>query len=413
MKSASYKILLTVFLLCHVTILVKAQQKIENQFNDSLFLSQKKFFEKINAFEAWKFTKGNPNVIVGIIENGFDFFHPDLEGQLIFGYYAPDVSHIENYNNTAHGTLVASIMAAKGNNEIGMVGLAPDCKFLTASTGTIGSPMLNFMNDFRKSHRGISNNENVDSLLTSMLQNPSEELKMEFKKKTAAWLNYIVRTTSQSIVYLVNHGAKVINLSMLLQTNSIKQSQYLDIGVKNEFEEAFRYAAEKDVILVMGAGNDSKENVDYPGDSTKTVIVGASLLDDSRWDQEVSYMGRKIKQGSDYGKRLSVMAPSENMVVCNPHDKHFYMCDNGPEGPNTEEYQSMYETLKYGATSCATPVVTSLIALIYSIRPDLDAATVIKILKQGCDDVGEKGYDIYTGYGRVNFGKTLEIAKNY
>jgi hypothetical protein len=55
--------------------------------------------------------------------------------------------------------------------------------------------------------------------------------------------------------------------------------------------------------------------------------------------------------------------------------------------------------------------VTSLIALVYSLRPDLDARSVVEIIKQGCDDIGEQGYDMYTGWGRVNFAKTLEIAE--
>jgi hypothetical protein len=36
---------------------------------------------------------------------------------------------------------------------------------------------------------------------------------------------------------------------------------------------------------------------------------------------------------------------------------------------------------------------------------------VVDIIKRGCDDIGEPGYDIYTGFGRVNFLKTLKIAE--
>jgi subtilisin family serine protease len=70
----------------------------------------------------------------------------------------------------------------------------------------------------------------------------------------------------------------------------------------------------------------------------------------------------------------------------------------------------MYEVGATGATSCAAPIVTSLVALIYSARPDLNARAVIGIIKQGCDDIGDRDYDTYTGFGRVNFGKTIKIA---
>jgi subtilisin family serine protease len=66
-----------------------------------------------------------------------------------------------------------------------------------------------------------------------------------------------------------------------------------------------------------------------------------------------------------------------------------------------------------GATSGATPIVTSLAALVRSLRPDLKAADVVEIIRKGCDDIGEEGYDIYTGCGRVNFRKTLELAKGW
>jgi hypothetical protein len=66
-----------------------------------------------------------------------------------------------------------------------------------------------------------------------------------------------------------------------------------------------------------------------------------------------------------------------------------------------------------GATSSATPIVTSLAALVYSIAPDMTANEVKKAIVEGCDDIGDKGVDVYTGHGRVNFGKTdgIETGK--
>jgi subtilisin family serine protease len=55
----------------------------------SLVAKQQALFERINVAEAWKVTKGDPKVLVGVIDSGFDFFHPDLKGQLIPGWYYP------------------------------------------------------------------------------------------------------------------------------------------------------------------------------------------------------------------------------------------------------------------------------------------------------------------------------------
>ena len=113
------------------------------------------------------------------------------------------------------------------------------------------------------------------------------------------------------------------------------------------------------------------------------------------------------------GKRLTVMAPVEKLVVCTPHEQRFYSCDDGPMGPMKLPFNGPHEVRAIGATSSAAPIVTSLVALIYSARPTLDARSVVKIIQQGCDDIGEKGHDIHTGYGRVNFGKTLILARDW
>jgi hypothetical protein len=34
----------------------------------------------------------------------------------------------------------------------------------------------------------------------------------------------------------------------------------------------------------------------------------------------------------------------------------------------------------------------------------------VDLIKKGCDDLGEPGFDIHTGYGRINFAKTVQLA---
>ena len=94
-----------------------------------------------------------------------------------------------------------------------------------------------------------------------------------------------------------------------------------------------------------------------------------------------------------------------------PHEARFYKTESGALGPVTSEFKDAYEVLQDGATSTAAPVVASLASLVRSIRPDLDARSVVQIIKQGCDDIGDKGFDMRTGHGRVNFLKTLKSAQ--
>ncbi len=367
--------------------------------DESLAAKQRPLFEKLHVFEAWQLTKGSPDVPVGVIDSGFDYFHPDLVGQLIPGYYAPGGYHTEIAENVGHGTMVASIIAAKGEEGVGMTGLAPGCRIITASLGMIEHKLIKLQEEFMKAH--------PDAKLADF-QSVMAAHGKELQAFGEAWTTYQATSTAGAVRYLVDHGVRVINHSGYLQKGLISSPD-----AWRELDDAFRYAASKDVLIVLSAGNLAQESNDYPGDESHTIVAGASMLNDERWEEEDSIMGTVIKQGSNYGQRLTVMAPTESILVCVPHEERFYAADNSPMGARQSKFEGMHECEPQGATSSAAPIVTSLVALVYSLRPDLRAESVIEIIEQGCDDIGATGYDIYTGYGRVNFLKTLELARDF
>jgi len=364
---------------------------------DTPFPKQKALFEKLHVLEAWQLTKGSADVLVGVIDNGFDFFHPDLKERLIPGFYAPGGYHTEVYDNMAHGTCVASIIAAKGGQGSEMMGLAPECRVLTASLGMIEQKLLKLLKELQQK----SPNAGMAEFQKEMARHADE-----LKKLGEEWTSYQAVSTAESVRYLTDHGVKVINFSGLMRKSLVQSAAAWD-----RLQEAFQYAATKGVLIVSGAGNNAQASEDYPGDEKSTIVVGAARLNDERWEELTEIMGQKIKQGSNFGKRLTVMAPAENIIVCVPHDKRFYTSEDGPSGASKEEFKGIYEVMPMGATSLATPIVTSLAALVFSLRPDLDGKSVMELIKKGCDDIGEKGFDIYTGYGRINFLKTLQLAK--
>jgi subtilisin family serine protease len=367
--------------------------------DESLAAKQRPLFEKLHVLEAWQLTKGSPDVLVGVIDTGFDYFHPDLAGQLIPGYYAPGGYHTEIAENVGHGTLVASIIAAKGEEGVGMTGLSPGCRILTASLGVIEHKLLRLELDFMKTHS--------DAKLAD-LQSEMAAHGKEMEAWGKAWTTYQAISTAEAIRYLVDHHVRVINDSGYFQKGLIASPD-----AWRELDDAFKYAASKDVLIVLSAGNSAQETNDYPGDESHTIVAGASMLNDQRWEEESNLMGTMVKQGSNYGRRLTVMAPTESILVCVPHEQRFYAADNSPMGPRQGTFEGMHEFERQGATSAAAPIVTSLVALVYSLRPELRAESVIEIIKQGCDDIGAAGYDTYTGYGRVNFLKTLELARHF
>lgn len=75
----------------------------------------------IDAIEAWDIIKDS-NVIVGVIDTGVDLDHPDLKGNLVDGYDFIDNDNVPEDLN-GHGTHVAGIIGAIGNNSIGVTGV--------------------------------------------------------------------------------------------------------------------------------------------------------------------------------------------------------------------------------------------------------------------------------------------------
>ena len=111
----------------------------------------------INAPEAWEITRGCPSVLVAVIDTKVDITHPDL---------APN--HDDRYDNSdiygkEHGTSVAGVIAAKGNNGIGVSGVAPEVSFVSRGTveGSDGDRATSLIRD--KEQVAISNNSWVVS----------------------------------------------------------------------------------------------------------------------------------------------------------------------------------------------------------------------------------------------------------
>ncbi len=357
---------------------------------------QEAWLEKLRVREAWEITRGDPGVLVGVIDNGFDFDHPDLKGRLVPGYYYAGGYHPESYDNLAHGTIVAGLIVARGETPGTPIGLAPGCRVVTASQGMIEHVLVKRQAEFFREHPGATH----AAWQAQLLLHP-----FEFGKFARDWAGYQVAGAADAIRYLVDRGVRVINFSGGLRRRYCPSEAHW-----RRLQEAFDYAAEKGVVVVIAAGNSAERWEDYPGRPETVIIAGASRMDDTRWEEEIPHRGAKVRQGSCYGDRLTAVAPVEDLVVCVPHAPRFYDVDDGPMGPRKVEFEGPQDVLRIGATSSAAPIVSSLVALVRSARPDLDAEAVVELVALGCDDIGEPGRDPYTGHGRVDFGRTLRLA---
>jgi len=91
--------------------------------------------------DAWDITKGDPNVLVVVIDTGMDLTHPDWRpiscaqrGRLDFASAdgSPD-------DEGDHGTACAGIALAIQDNTAGVTGIAPHCRIMPLRVNLIGA----------------------------------------------------------------------------------------------------------------------------------------------------------------------------------------------------------------------------------------------------------------------------------
>jgi len=110
----------------------------------------------IDAPEAWDINTGASSVIVAVIDTGVDFGHPDLSGASSgngWDFVNNDNDPTDDY---FHGTHVAGILGARGNNGIGIAGVAWNCRIMALkvldSTGHGSVDDLNDALDYARTH---------------------------------------------------------------------------------------------------------------------------------------------------------------------------------------------------------------------------------------------------------------------
>jgi parallel beta-helix repeat protein len=169
---------------------------------------------------------------------------------------------------------------------------------------------------------------------------------------------------ARGIIHAVDRGAKIINLSL----GSSVGSELL--------HEAVKYAYDHGVLVVAAAGNDATSAKHYPAAYNEVVAVSAV--------DELDHLAAF----SNYGDWVDVAAPGVNIYSTVPDDSYAYM----------------------SGTSMASPHVVGEAALIWSRFPNMTRDQVQAQLQYSADDLGEPGFDVCYGFGRINARKAVEEA---
>ncbi|WAC93962.1 S8 family serine peptidase [Mycobacterium sp. Aquia_213] len=87
---------------------------------------------QINCPGAWDVTTGDRRVVIAVVDTGCDFNHPELSGQLLTGWNILNPGHPPQDDDAVegHGTKIAGIIGAIGNNRTGIAGVNWTCGLL-------------------------------------------------------------------------------------------------------------------------------------------------------------------------------------------------------------------------------------------------------------------------------------------
>ncbi|REK87892.1 peptidase M8 [Streptomyces inhibens] len=268
--------------------------------------------DAFNPQKVWKVSTGK-NVIVAVIDTGVNGGHVDLKGNVLPGKsFDTEGGTADHETVDDHGTAMAALIAGHGhgpNHADGIMGLAPDAKILP-----------------------IKKNEQIGGDANS-LDGP--------------------------IRYAVDHGAKVINMSIV--TPRLNEQE----------KDAINYAVKKDVLVVGGSGNDGSGKPLYPAAAPGVLAVGAVAKD-----------GQVLAE-SNYGPHIRLIAPGEKIYSAGTSPKY-------RQGTGTSD---------------ATAYVSAAAALVRSKFPDLTAGQVAnRLTKTAITPDGKTGItspDPKYGYGVI------------
>jgi subtilisin family serine protease len=331
--------------------------KIDSVPNDSL-VAEQWGLSKIQAFDAWNITQGSDSVLLGIIDTGIDYKHPDLKNKI---YYNPGETGIDqngkdkrfngidddhngfvddymgwdftnrtgfpfdssegdylNWDNdpddeNGHGTAIAGIAGAETNNISGVAGVAPKIKILNIRAFD---------------PTGIGDEDDVAS----------------------------------AVLYAVKMGVKIINMS------------FGDVSFSFVLKDVIKYAYSKNVVLVASSGNSGNDEPHYPSGYSEVISVGNSTEDDY------------VASSSSYGSTLDLVAPG-TFILSTSKDGGYSVVSG---------------------TSAAAPFVSAASSLILSLG-NYNNEEVKQILKSTSDDIEEPGWDSRSGAGRLNLYRALSI----
>jgi len=256
-------------------------------YNDGTFpLTHSKKDADMDTDLAWDITRGSADITVALLDSGLKLDHPEFAGRMwinddevLDGTDTDNNGYVDDLywgwdfvnndddpsDDCQHGTFVAGIGFATGNNSIGYAGVDWNCKIMVCKV--TGSNCFG---------------------------------------------TYVMWT--DGIYYAVDNGANVINIV----SRGDSPSQLL--------EDAVNYAYDNNVYVVVASGNDNSNINQYPAKYDNVLTIGSTDPDDKRsWPFDQGDPG----SGSNFGPELDFVAPGNFIYLLDYQSNQNYELRGG------------------------------------------------------------------------------------
>jgi len=263
------------------------------------YLDKQWALNKLQAVEAWQITSGGEDILIAVLDTGIDQTHEDLMDKVAASVNFTDSPTASDLHG--HGTHIAGIIAATANNGIGIVGLAPNSRLL-----------------------------NVKVADRSGMVEPSK--------------------IAEGIMWAVDNGAKVINMSFTLSEPA------------QAVEDAVDYAWSKGIVVVAASGNYVGDRPTYPACYCNCLAVAATDASDC------------VGSWSSRDDSVHVAAPGVNIYSTLPDNCYGYK----------------------SGTSMAAAYVAGVAGLLFSVVCDANDSGLLNdevrdAIENNCDEIGILG----------------------